>query len=138
MLCTGRAGVNEVTPALSVFPPVICQAANGDLMEAVTFLTEEHAEEPAPEAAATEPSAWEGSAVGKQLPQSESLDSARGQVSDRAKRGGIGPLRLCGGALRLRPGTALGLKLHRDQCSALVPSCEASASCRTANSGNGS
>ncbi|KFU83730.1 Ubiquitin carboxyl-terminal hydrolase 28, partial [Chaetura pelagica] len=45
------------------------KAANGDLMEAVTFLTEEHAQEPARDAAATEPSAWEGSAVGKQLPQ---------------------------------------------------------------------
>ncbi|XP_051494521.1 ubiquitin carboxyl-terminal hydrolase 28 isoform X7 [Apus apus] len=45
------------------------KAANGDLMEAVTFLTEEHAQEPAQDTAATEPSAWEGSAVGKQLPQ---------------------------------------------------------------------
>ncbi|NXL11937.1 UBP28 hydrolase, partial [Mesembrinibis cayennensis] len=43
--------------------------ANGDLMEAVTFLTEEHAQEPAQDAAAAEPSTWEGSAVGKQLPQ---------------------------------------------------------------------
>ncbi|NWS22539.1 UBP28 hydrolase, partial [Pachyramphus minor] len=48
-------------------------AANGDLMEAVTFLTEEHAEEPAQDLAAAEPSAWEGSAVGKQLPQKGSL-----------------------------------------------------------------
>ncbi|NXF49678.1 UBP28 hydrolase, partial [Oceanites oceanicus] len=45
------------------------KAANGDLMEAVTFLTEEHAQEPAQDTAAAEPSAWEGSAVGKQLPQ---------------------------------------------------------------------
>ncbi|NXI57457.1 UBP28 hydrolase, partial [Chloroceryle aenea] len=45
------------------------KAVNGDLMEAVTFLTEEHAEEPAPDTAAAEPAAWEGSAVGKQLPQ---------------------------------------------------------------------
>ncbi|NXG66648.1 UBP28 hydrolase, partial [Hemiprocne comata] len=52
------------------------KAANGDLMEAVTFLTEEHAQEPAQDAAATEPSAWEGSAVGKQLPQSEWIVSA--------------------------------------------------------------
>ncbi|XP_064490820.1 ubiquitin carboxyl-terminal hydrolase 28 isoform X7 [Pseudopipra pipra] len=44
------------------------KAANGDLMEAVTFLTEEHAQEPAQDVAAAEPSAWEGSAVGKQLP----------------------------------------------------------------------
>ena len=42
-------------------------------MEAVTFLTEEHAQEPAQDAAAAEPSAWEGSAVGKQLPQSKSV-----------------------------------------------------------------
>ncbi|KFP11269.1 Ubiquitin carboxyl-terminal hydrolase 28, partial [Egretta garzetta] len=45
------------------------KAANGDLIEAVTFLTEEHAQEPAQDVAAAEPSAWEGSAVGKQLPQ---------------------------------------------------------------------
>ncbi|NWQ98289.1 UBP28 hydrolase, partial [Burhinus bistriatus] len=43
--------------------------ANGDLMEAVTFLTEEHAQEPTQDTAAAEPSAWEGSAVGKQLSQ---------------------------------------------------------------------
>ncbi|NXK86233.1 UBP28 hydrolase, partial [Formicarius rufipectus] len=48
-------------------------AANGDLMEAVTFLTEEHAQEPVQDVAAAEPSAWEGSAVGKQLPQSKSF-----------------------------------------------------------------
>ncbi|NXF73310.1 UBP28 hydrolase, partial [Sclerurus mexicanus] len=47
------------------------KAANGDLMEAVTFLTEEHAQEPAQDLAAAEPSTWEGSAVGKQLPQKE-------------------------------------------------------------------
>ncbi|NXI34849.1 UBP28 hydrolase, partial [Galbula dea] len=46
------------------------KAANGDLMEAVTFLTEEHTEEQALDAAATEPAAWEGSAVGKQFPRS--------------------------------------------------------------------
>lgn len=45
-------------------------------MEAVTFLTEEDAQEPAQDVAAAEPSAWEGSAVGKQLPQSESFTSA--------------------------------------------------------------
>ncbi|NWR46199.1 UBP28 hydrolase, partial [Regulus satrapa] len=45
------------------------KAADGDLMEAVTFLTEDHALEPVPNPAAAEPSAWEGSAVGKQLPQ---------------------------------------------------------------------
>ncbi|NWR67384.1 UBP28 hydrolase, partial [Bucorvus abyssinicus] len=73
----------------SAFLQAALKAANGDLMEAVTFLTEEHAEEPASEAAAAEPSAWEGSAVGRQLPQSESFVSARGQVSNRAKTGGI-------------------------------------------------
>ncbi|NXU26721.1 UBP28 hydrolase, partial [Thalassarche chlororhynchos] len=53
----------------SAFLHAALKAANGDLTEAVTFLTEEHAQEPAQEAAAAEPSAWEGSAVGKQLPQ---------------------------------------------------------------------
>ncbi|NXH76258.1 UBP28 hydrolase, partial [Hydrobates tethys] len=52
----------------SAFLHAALKAANGDLMEAVTFLTEEHAQEPAQDAAAAEPSAWEGSAVGKQLP----------------------------------------------------------------------
>ncbi|KAM7082728.1 ubiquitin carboxyl-terminal hydrolase 28 isoform 1-T1 [Ciconia maguari] len=54
----------------SAFLHAALKAANGDLMEAVTFLTEEHAREPAQDTAAAEPSAWEGSAVGKQLPQS--------------------------------------------------------------------
>ncbi|NXA04810.1 UBP28 hydrolase, partial [Sapayoa aenigma] len=54
----------------SAFLLAALKAANGDLMEAVTFLTEEHAQEPAQDLAAAEPSAWEGSAVGKQLPQS--------------------------------------------------------------------
>ncbi|NXW07535.1 UBP28 hydrolase, partial [Fregetta grallaria] len=53
----------------SAFLRAALKAANGDLMEAVTFLTEEHAQEPAQDAAAAEPSAWEGSAVGKQLPR---------------------------------------------------------------------
>ncbi|XP_054079099.1 ubiquitin carboxyl-terminal hydrolase 28 isoform X4 [Rissa tridactyla] len=53
----------------SAFLHAALKAANGDLMEAVTFLTEEHAQEPAQDAAAAEPSAWEGSAVGKQLPR---------------------------------------------------------------------
>ncbi|KFQ83199.1 Ubiquitin carboxyl-terminal hydrolase 28, partial [Phaethon lepturus] len=53
----------------SAFLQAALKAANGDLMEAVTFLTEEHAHEPTQDAAAAEPSAWEGSAVGKQLPQ---------------------------------------------------------------------
>ncbi|XP_030361515.1 ubiquitin carboxyl-terminal hydrolase 28 isoform X2 [Strigops habroptila] len=53
----------------SAFLHAALKAANGDLMEAVTFLTEENAQEPARDVAAAEPSAWEGSAVGKQLPQ---------------------------------------------------------------------
>ncbi|NWT20491.1 UBP28 hydrolase, partial [Vireo altiloquus] len=44
-------------------------AADGDLMEAVTFLTEDPAPEPVQDPAAAEPSSWEGSAVGKQLSQ---------------------------------------------------------------------
>ncbi|XP_061869876.1 ubiquitin carboxyl-terminal hydrolase 28 isoform X3 [Colius striatus] len=54
----------------SAFLHAALKAANGDLMEAVTFLTEEHTQAPARDAAAAEPSAWEGSAVGKQLAQS--------------------------------------------------------------------
>ncbi|KAJ7426874.1 hypothetical protein WISP_11796 [Willisornis vidua] len=55
----------------SAFLLAALKAANGDLMEAVTFLTEEHAPEPGQEVAAAEPSDWEGSAVGKELPQNE-------------------------------------------------------------------
>ncbi|NXH92618.1 UBP28 hydrolase, partial [Edolisoma coerulescens] len=51
-------------------------AADGDLMEAVTFLTEAPAPEPAQDPAAAEPSAWEGSTVGKQLPQGKGFTSA--------------------------------------------------------------
>ncbi|NXH14677.1 UBP28 hydrolase, partial [Bucco capensis] len=54
----------------SAFLQSALKAANGDLMEAVTLLTEERAEEPAPDTAAAEPAAWEGSTMGKQLPQS--------------------------------------------------------------------
>ncbi|NXE93629.1 UBP28 hydrolase, partial [Menura novaehollandiae] len=61
----------------SAFLLAALKAANGDLMEAVTFLTEDPAQEPAQNLAAAEPSAWEGSAVGKQLPHSKSLTSAR-------------------------------------------------------------
>ncbi|NXX79838.1 UBP28 hydrolase, partial [Urocolius indicus] len=57
----------------SAFLHAALKAANGDLMEAVTFLTEEHAQAPARAAAAAEPSAWEGSAVGKQLAQSKAF-----------------------------------------------------------------
>ncbi|NXG20015.1 UBP28 hydrolase, partial [Grallaria varia] len=60
----------------SAFLLAALKAANGDLMEAVTFLTEEHVQEPGQDLAAAEPSAWEGSAVGKQLPQSKSFTSA--------------------------------------------------------------
>ncbi|KFV78829.1 Ubiquitin carboxyl-terminal hydrolase 28, partial [Struthio camelus australis] len=52
----------------SAFLHAALKAANGDLMEAVSFLTEEHGQEPNQSTAAAEPSAWEGSAVGKQLP----------------------------------------------------------------------
>lgn len=47
------------------FPLSFWQAADGDLMEAVTFLTEDPAPEPA------QGPAWEGSTVSKQLPQGE-------------------------------------------------------------------
>lgn len=84
----------------SAFLQAALKAANGDLMEAVTFLTEEHAQEPAQDTAAAEPSAWEGSAVGKQLPQNgaalnpnnkddlhtvvfRQLESPKGQAAER-------------------------------------------------------
>ncbi|NXK23816.1 UBP28 hydrolase, partial [Arenaria interpres] len=51
----------------SAFLQAALKAANGDLMEAVTFLTEEHAEGPAGDAA-VEPAPWEGSAADKQPP----------------------------------------------------------------------
>ncbi|XP_050178878.1 ubiquitin carboxyl-terminal hydrolase 28 isoform X4 [Myiozetetes cayanensis] len=60
----------------SAFLLAALKAANGDLMEAVTFLTEEHAQEPAQDLTAAEPSAWEGSAVGKQVPQNVSTAPA--------------------------------------------------------------
>ncbi|XP_068028193.1 ubiquitin carboxyl-terminal hydrolase 28 isoform X1 [Anomalospiza imberbis] len=53
----------------SAFLLAALKAADGDLMEAVTFLTEDPAPEPVQNPGAAEPSAWEGSAVGKQLPQ---------------------------------------------------------------------
>ncbi|NXS02686.1 UBP28 hydrolase, partial [Oxylabes madagascariensis] len=55
----------------SAFLLAALKAADGDLMEAVTFLTEDAAPEPVQKAAAAEPSTWEGSVVGKQLPQGE-------------------------------------------------------------------
>uniref|UniRef100_A0A8D2N276 ubiquitinyl hydrolase 1 n=1 Tax=Zonotrichia albicollis TaxID=44394 RepID=A0A8D2N276_ZONAL len=53
----------------SAFLLAALKAADGDLMEAVTFLTEDPAPEPVQSPAAAEPPAWEGSVVGKQLPQ---------------------------------------------------------------------
>nr|XP_041576813.1 ubiquitin carboxyl-terminal hydrolase 28 isoform X5 [Taeniopygia guttata] len=53
----------------SAFLLAALKAADGDLMEAVTFLTEDPAPEPVQSPAAAELSAWEGSTVGKQLPQ---------------------------------------------------------------------
>ncbi|NXR29653.1 UBP28 hydrolase, partial [Cinclus mexicanus] len=49
----------------SAFLLAALKAADGDLMEAVTFLTEDPAPEP------VQSPAWEGSAVSKQLPQGE-------------------------------------------------------------------
>ncbi|NXL75120.1 UBP28 hydrolase, partial [Leptocoma aspasia] len=55
----------------SAFLLAALKAADGDLMEAVTFLTEDPSPEAVQSPAAAEPSAWDGSAVGKQLPQGE-------------------------------------------------------------------
>ncbi|NXR75607.1 UBP28 hydrolase, partial [Pycnonotus jocosus] len=60
----------------SAFLLAALKAADGDLMEAVTFLTEDPTPEPVQKPAAAEPSAWEGSVVGKQLPQDVSAGSA--------------------------------------------------------------
>ncbi|NWW21989.1 UBP28 hydrolase, partial [Falcunculus frontatus] len=60
----------------SAFLLAALKAADGDLMEAVTFLTEDPAPEPVQDPAAAEPSAWEGSSVGKRLPQGKSFTSA--------------------------------------------------------------
>ncbi|NWR03043.1 UBP28 hydrolase, partial [Paradoxornis webbianus] len=53
----------------SAFLLAALKAADGDLMEAVTFLTEDPASEAVQSPAAAEPSDWEGSVVGKQLAQ---------------------------------------------------------------------
>uniref|UniRef100_A0A674J1E1 ubiquitinyl hydrolase 1 n=1 Tax=Terrapene triunguis TaxID=2587831 RepID=A0A674J1E1_9SAUR len=55
---------------LAIPPPLFfsSQAANGDLTDAVNFLTEECVKEPGQEAVAVEPSDCEGSAVGKEQP----------------------------------------------------------------------
>ncbi|NXM96885.1 UBP28 hydrolase, partial [Sylvia borin] len=60
----------------SAFLLAALKAADGDLMEAVTFLTEDPAPEPVQKAAAAEPSTWEESAVGKQLEQDVSTAPA--------------------------------------------------------------
>ncbi|XP_074705121.1 ubiquitin carboxyl-terminal hydrolase 28 isoform X5 [Strix aluco] len=67
----------------SAFLHAALKAANGDLMEAVAFLTEEHAQAPARDAAAAEPSAWEGSAVGKQLPPRVTAALSPSSTEDR-------------------------------------------------------
>ncbi|CAM9860690.1 unnamed protein product [Bubo scandiacus] len=67
----------------SAFLHAALKAANGDLMEAVAFLTEEHAEAPARDAAAAEPSTWEGSAVGKQLPPRVTAALSPSSTEDR-------------------------------------------------------
>lgn len=59
-------------PGAAGFPLSFCQAANGDLTAAVTFLTEEQAQEPVGDVTAREPAPWEGSAVGKRLRHGES------------------------------------------------------------------
>ncbi|NXL88078.1 UBP28 hydrolase, partial [Alectura lathami] len=61
------------------------KAAKGNLMEALIVLTEEHEQEPAQNTAAAEPSAWEGSAVGKELAQ-------RGAAFDPNKNGDVHPV----------------------------------------------
>ncbi|NXB59603.1 UBP28 hydrolase, partial [Struthidea cinerea] len=63
----------------SAFLLAALKAADGDLMEAVTFLTEDPAPEPVQDPAAAEPSAWEGSAVGKQLPQGNAAPAPHNQ-----------------------------------------------------------
>ncbi|XP_064896145.1 ubiquitin carboxyl-terminal hydrolase 28 isoform X3 [Columba livia] len=51
----------------SAFLDAALKAADGDLTAAVTFLTEEQAQEPVGDVTASEPAPWEGSAVGKRL-----------------------------------------------------------------------
>ncbi|NXP33704.1 UBP28 hydrolase, partial [Leiothrix lutea] len=60
----------------SAFLLAALKAADGDLMEAVTFLTEDPAPEPVQNPTAAEPSTWEGSTVGKQLTQDVSAAPA--------------------------------------------------------------
>uniref|UniRef100_A0A8D2PHW3 ubiquitinyl hydrolase 1 n=1 Tax=Zosterops lateralis melanops TaxID=1220523 RepID=A0A8D2PHW3_ZOSLA len=63
----------------SAFLLAALKAADGDLMEAVTFLTEDPAPEPVQNPAAAEPSTWEGSAVGKQLTQGDAAPAPHNQ-----------------------------------------------------------
>ncbi|XP_068023942.1 ubiquitin carboxyl-terminal hydrolase 28 isoform X2 [Melanerpes formicivorus] len=86
----------------SAFLQAALKAANGDLTEAVTFLTEEHDDEAILDRPVGEPAAWEGSTLGKHLPQrtanapapksqddlcaastSRSLESAKAQTAGR-------------------------------------------------------
>ncbi|NXQ27055.1 UBP28 hydrolase, partial [Alaudala cheleensis] len=55
----------------SAFLLAALKAADGDLMEAVTFLTEDSDPDLVQNPAAADPSSWEGSTVAKQLPQGE-------------------------------------------------------------------
>ncbi|NXJ69642.1 UBP28 hydrolase, partial [Rostratula benghalensis] len=71
----------------SAFLQAALKAANGDLMEAVTFLTEERAQGPAGDAAAAEPAPWEGSAAGKQPLPGESHSSS---LSHNSSWGSLG------------------------------------------------
>ncbi|NXO85154.1 UBP28 hydrolase, partial [Sitta europaea] len=60
----------------SAFLLAALKAADGDLMEAVTFLTEDPTPEPVQSPAAAEPSTWEGSVLGKQITQDVSAAPA--------------------------------------------------------------
>lgn len=86
-------------------PLSLYQAADGDLMEAVTFLTEDPAPEPVQSPAAAEPSAWEGSAVGKQRPPGKGFTSARpyGLVCLCELRGELSILPASGSSAALQP-----------------------------------
>ncbi|NXP50392.1 UBP28 hydrolase, partial [Heliornis fulica] len=79
----------------SAFLHAALKAANGDLMEAVTFLTEEHAQEPAQDTAAAEPSDWEGSAVGRQLPQNVAAALTPNSRDDLHTADAFSPLEPC-------------------------------------------
>ncbi|XP_063273937.1 ubiquitin carboxyl-terminal hydrolase 28 isoform X2 [Prinia subflava] len=76
----------------SAFLLAALKAADGDLMEAVTFLTEDPTPEPVQNPAAAEPSAWEGSAAGKQLPQDVSAAPAPHQQDNLCTANTVRPL----------------------------------------------